>query len=138
MQRARYSVVARGAGTGLSGGALPSRRRSAGAVEFDRILALDPLATARVQPSVRISRSPRLLHIMVFTTHRILLADRRRSEQRGGECRRRALPEVQADRHSILALEIVLMNGERLTIGSAALDAPTTVALLTGSKACSA
>ena len=48
-------LVARGAGTGLSGGALP---HAAGVLlslaRFDRILNLDPLArTARVQPGVR-------------------------------------------------------------------------------------
>src|SRR5262245_46645157 len=48
-------VVARGAGTGLSGGALPLAEGVLLVLsKFDRILALDPLArTARVQPGVR-------------------------------------------------------------------------------------
>lgn len=51
----RVPVVARGSGTGLSGGALP---HADGVVlslaRFNRILAVDPLArTARVQPGVR-------------------------------------------------------------------------------------
>ncbi|HAY09735.1 MAG TPA: FAD-binding oxidoreductase, partial [Thauera sp.] len=48
-------VVARGAGTGLSGGALPHTRGVLlSLARFNRILALDPLArTAVVQPGVR-------------------------------------------------------------------------------------
>src|SRR6266704_6708066 len=52
---ANLPVVARGAGTGLSGGAKPNR---AGVVlslaKFNRIIAIEPLArTAVVQPGVR-------------------------------------------------------------------------------------
>ncbi|HNO43227.1 MAG TPA: FAD-binding protein, partial [Ottowia sp.] len=48
-------VVARGAGTGLSGGALPHERGvTLSLARFNRILAIDPLArTARVQCGVR-------------------------------------------------------------------------------------
>ena len=48
-------VVARGAGTGLSGGALPHKRGvTLSLAKFNRILALDPLArTATVQCGVR-------------------------------------------------------------------------------------
>jgi glycolate oxidase len=48
-------VVPRGAGTGLSGGALPSAEGVLlGMAKFSRILSVDPLArTARVQPGVR-------------------------------------------------------------------------------------
>ena len=48
-------VVARGAGTGLSGGALPAADGIIlGLAKFDQILALDPLQRiARVQPGVR-------------------------------------------------------------------------------------
>lgn len=48
-------VVARGAGTGLSGGALPlSEGVLLSMARFKRILAVDPLArVARVQPGVR-------------------------------------------------------------------------------------
>src|SRR4029453_3130815 len=54
-RRLNVPLVARGAGTGLSGGAVP---RAQGIVlslaKFNRILAIDPLArTARVQPGVR-------------------------------------------------------------------------------------
>jgi len=52
---ARLPVVARGAGTGLSGGALPDRNGVIlSLAKFKRILAIDPLArTATVQPGVR-------------------------------------------------------------------------------------
>jgi glycolate oxidase len=52
---ARIPVVARGAGTGLSGGALPDPNGVVlSLAKFRRILAIDPLTrTARVQPGVR-------------------------------------------------------------------------------------
>src|SRR5258706_11710543 len=52
---ARLPVVARGAGTGLSGGALPDRNGVVlSLAKFMRILAIDPLSrTATVQPGVR-------------------------------------------------------------------------------------
>jgi glycolate dehydrogenase FAD-linked subunit len=52
---AQLPVVARGAGTGLSGGALPDRNGVLlSLAKFKRILAIDPLArTATVQPGVR-------------------------------------------------------------------------------------
>ena len=53
--RQRVPVVARGAGTGLSGGATPlADGVLMSMAKFNRILAVDPLArTARVQPGVR-------------------------------------------------------------------------------------
>ena len=71
-------VVARGSGTGLSGGAMP---HAAGVVlslaRLNRILEVDPLSrTARVQPGVRNLRCPKLRQPMVCTMRRIL---RRRS-----------------------------------------------------------
>jgi glycolate oxidase len=52
---ARIPVTARGAGTGLSGGALPSAKGILlSLAKFRRIVAIDPLArTATVQPGVR-------------------------------------------------------------------------------------
>ena len=54
-QRHRVPVVARGAGTGLSGGATPhSQGLLLSMTRFNRILAVDPVScTARVQPGVR-------------------------------------------------------------------------------------
>ncbi len=52
---ARIPVVARGAGTGLSGGALPDKRGILlSLAKFKRILTIDPISrTAVVQPGVR-------------------------------------------------------------------------------------
>src|SRR5262245_27735147 len=52
---ARVAVVARGAGTGLSGGATPHAQGvTLGLSKMKRILEIDPVArTARVQPGVR-------------------------------------------------------------------------------------
>src|SRR6266536_3579019 len=52
---ARIPVIARGAGTGLSGGVLPDPDGVVlSLAKFQRILAIDPLArTATVQPGVR-------------------------------------------------------------------------------------
>ncbi|HEY1230224.1 MAG TPA: FAD-binding protein, partial [Ramlibacter sp.] len=51
----RVPVVARGAGTGLSGGAMPNRLGvTLSLAKFNRILAVDPVSrTARVQCGVR-------------------------------------------------------------------------------------
>src|SRR6478736_588949 len=53
--RMKVPIVPRGAGTGLSGGALPSAEGVLlGMAKFNRILSVDPRArTARVQPGVR-------------------------------------------------------------------------------------
>src|SRR4029453_4863108 len=52
---ARVPVVARGAGTGLSGGAMPHAQGvTLGLSKMKRILEIDPVArTARLQPGVR-------------------------------------------------------------------------------------
>ena len=52
---ARIPVVARGAGTGLSGGAMPDKRGIVlSLAKFKRVLAVDPISrTAVVQPGVR-------------------------------------------------------------------------------------
>src|ERR1700687_1603850 len=54
-QAARVPVVARGAGTGLSGGAMPDKHGVVlSLAKFNRILPIDPLTrTAVVQPGVR-------------------------------------------------------------------------------------
>jgi hypothetical protein len=65
----RVPVVARGAGTGLSGGALPlGNGVLLSLAKLKRILEIDPRSrTARVQPS----RSPKQPRPMVFITHPI-------------------------------------------------------------------
>ena len=133
-------VVARGAGTGLSGGALPVE----GGVllvlsKFDRILAVDPLArTARVQPGVRnlaISEAaaPHGLYYAPDPSSQVACSiGGNVAENAGGvHCLKYGLTV-----HNLLALEVVLMNGERLSLGSAALDSPgyDLLALFTGSE----
>jgi glycolate oxidase len=133
-------VVARGAGTGLSGGALPHADGILlGMAKFDRILAIDPLArTARVQPGVR-----NLAISEAAAEHGLYYAPDPSSqvacsiggniaENAGGvHCLKYGLTV-----HNLLALEVVLMNGERLTLGSSAPDAPgyDLLALFTGSE----
>ncbi len=99
---ARVPVVARGAGTSLSGGALPDKRGILlSMAKFRKILSIDPLArTAVVQPGVRNLGDLRgggpvrpLLRAGPLLADR--LHDRR---QRRRERRRRALPQVRPHR----------------------------------------
>lgn len=138
--RRRVPVVARGAGTSLSGGALP---HSGGIVlslaRFNRILALDPLArTARVQPGVRnlsISEAarPHGLYYAPDPSSQIACSiGGNVAENAGGvHCLKYGLTV-----HNVLALEVVTIEGERLRIGGEALDAPgyDLLALMHGSE----
>ncbi len=133
-------VVARGAGTSLSGGALPVE----GGVllslaKFNRILEVDPAnRIARVQPGVRnlaISQAVDGLGLYYAPDPSSQIActiGGNVAENAGGvHCLKYGLTV-----HNILGLELVTMDGERLTLGSAALDAPgfDLLALLTGSE----
>ncbi|MFP1557435.1 FAD-binding protein [Escherichia coli] len=71
--RLRVPVVTRGAGTGLSGGALPLEKGVLLVMaRFKEILDINPVGRrARVQPGIVTWRSPRPLHRIV-TTHRTL------------------------------------------------------------------
>ena len=102
-------VVARGAGTGLSGGAMPLEQGILLVMaRLNQILDLDPVAgIARVQPGVRniaISQAAQpfrgSLRAGSFFTDRLF--DWR---QCGRECGRGALPEVRPDRTQYLASE---------------------------------
>src|SRR4051794_834010 len=96
----RVPVVARGAGTGLSGGALPlGDGVLLSLARFMRIIEIDPFTrTARVQPGVRnlaISDAAAqwsLLRARPFEPDCVL--DRR---QCGGKFRRHALSEIRTD-----------------------------------------
>jgi len=67
----------RARGTGLSRRDAPRFRLVLSLAKFNRILALDPVARlARVQPGVRISRSPRRRRPTACTTRRTVVADR--------------------------------------------------------------
>jgi len=136
----KVPVVARGAGTGLSGGALPlSDGVLLSLAKFSQILDIDlPNRCARVQPGVR-----NLAISEAVAAHNLYYAPDPSSqiacsiggnvaENAGGvHCLKYGLTV-----HNILKLEIVTMEGERLTIGSDALDTPgfDLLALFTGSE----
>lgn len=133
-------VVARGAGTGLSGGAFPlSDGVLLGLSKFNRILKIDPDArTATVEPGVR-----NLAISEAVAQHNLFYAPDPSSqiacsiggnvaENSGGvHCLKYGLTV-----HNILQLKILTMDGELLTIGSEALDSPgyDLLALMTGSE----
>jgi glycolate oxidase len=133
-------VVARGAGTGLSGGALPSP----GCVlltlsRMARILEIDPVAlTARVQPGVRnlaISEAAAghgLFYAPDPSSQLACSIGGNVAENAGGvHCLKYGLTV-----HNLLKLEVLTIEGERLTLGGEALDAPgfDLMALMTGSE----
>ncbi len=133
-------VIARGAGTGLSGGATPS----AGAVllslaRLNRILAIDLLArTARVQPGVRnlaISEAaaPHGLYYAPDPSSQLACTiGGNIAENSGGvHCLKYGLTV-----HNLLRLRLATIDGEVLELGAEALDAPgyDLLALLTGSE----
>ncbi|WP_309645345.1 FAD-linked oxidase C-terminal domain-containing protein [Phenylobacterium sp.] len=133
-------VVARGAGTGLSGGALPFP----GCIllsmaKFSTILEIDADArTARVQPGVRnLAISEAVAHLGLFyapdpSSQIACSIGGNVAENAGGvHCLKYGLTV-----HNILRLEVVTIDGEVLTLGSEALDAAgfDLMALMTGSE----
>jgi glycolate oxidase len=133
-------VVARGSGTGLSGGALPLENGVLlSLAKFSRILHIDPLArTARVQPGVRnlaISEAsaPHHLYYAPDPSSQIICSiGGNVAENSGGvHCLKYGLTV-----NNILALRVVTMEGELLEIGSTALDSAgyDLLALMTGSE----
>ncbi len=133
-------VVARGAGTGLSGGALPPERGVLlSLARFTRILALDPHnRTARVEPGVRnisISEAaaPHGLYYAPDPSSQIACTiGGNVAENSGGvHCLKYGLTV-----HNILGLKVLTMEGELLEIGGQSLDGPgyDLLALLTGSE----
>ncbi len=136
----KVPVVARGAGTGLSGGALPfAQGVLMGLSKFNKILDIDPLArTATVQPGVRnavISEAaqPHGLYYAPDPSSQIACTiGGNVAENSGGvHCLKYGLTV-----HNILRLQLLTIEGELLTIGSQALDSPgyDLLALLTGSE----
>ena len=127
-RRLDVPVVARGAGTGLSGGAMP---HAAGVVlslaRFNRILELDPVARiARVQPGVR-----NLAVSEAAAAHGLFYAPDPSSqiactiggnvaENSGGvHCLKYGLTL-----HNVLGLRGCTIEGEPIELGGRALDAP--------------
>jgi glycolate oxidase len=133
-------VVARGAATGLSGGALPLEDGVLlGLSKLNRIIEIDPAnRTARVQPGVR-----NLAISEAAAKHNLYYAPDPSSqiactiggnvaENSGGvHCLKYGLTV-----HNILELKVVTPEGELVTLGGPALDGPgyDLLALMTGSE----
>ncbi|CAG1003572.1 glycolate oxidase [Rhodocyclaceae bacterium] len=133
-------VVARGAGTGLSGGATPVIDGVVlSLAKFMRILEIDPLArSARVQPGVRntaISEAaaPFGLYYAPDPSSQIACTiGGNVAENSGGvHCLKYGLTV-----HNILKLRVALIDGEIVEIGGDALDAPgyDLLAVMVGSE----
>jgi len=133
-------VVARGAGTGLSGGALPlSDGVILSLAKFNRILEIDALnRVARLQPGVRnlaISQavSPLGLYYAPDPSSQIACSiGGNVAENSGGvHCLKYGLTV-----HNVLGLKIITMEGELLELGGARLDSPgyDLLALMHGSE----
>ncbi|QCI13312.1 glycolate oxidase subunit GlcD [Pseudomonas putida] len=133
-------VVARGAGTGLSGGALPLEQGILLVMaRFNRILEINPEGRfARVQPGVRnlaISQaaSPHGLYYAPDPSSQIACSiGGNVAENAGGvHCLKYGLTV-----HNLLKVEILTVEGECMTLGSDAFDAPgfDLLALFTGSE----
>jgi glycolate oxidase len=136
----RVPVVFRGAGTGLSGGALPYEQGLLlGLSKLKRIVEIDPLArTARVQPGVRnaaISEAAAWFGLYYAPDPSSQIAcsiGGNVAENSGGvHCLKYGLTV-----HNILKLRFVTVDGELLELGGEGLDAPgyDLLALVTGSE----
>ena len=133
-------VVARGAGTGLSGGALPVE----GGVllvlsRLDRIIEIDPLRRlARVEPGVTnldvsTAAAPHGLYYAPDPSSQVACTiGGNVAENSGGvHCLKHGLTV-----HNLLELRVATVDGEWLTLGSTSGEAPglPLLALLTGSE----
>ena len=138
--RANVPVVARGAGTGLSGGALPlANGVLLSLAKFKTILEIDPLnRSARLQPGVRnlaISQAaaPYGLYYAPDPSSQIACTiGGNVAENSGGvHCLKYGLTV-----HNVLGLKVLTIEGELLEIGGGALDSPgyDLLALMHGSE----
>ena len=136
----KVPVVARGAGTGLSGGALPHEEGVLlGLAKFKEILHLDPRRRiARVRPGVRnlaISQAAAQYGLYYAPDPSSQIActiGGNVAENSGGvHCLKYGLTV-----HNIQQIKLVTVEGELLTLGGDGLDAPgyDLLALLTGSE----
>jgi glycolate oxidase len=121
-------VVARGAGTGLSGGALPHRMGvTLSLAKFNKILAIDPLArTARVQCGVRnlaiseAAKPYRLYYAPDPSSQIACTIGGNVAENSGGvHCLKYGLTL-----HNVLRVRGFLADGTAVEFGSEALDTP--------------
>ncbi|WP_139558632.1 FAD-linked oxidase C-terminal domain-containing protein [Methylotetracoccus oryzae] len=133
-------VVARGAGTGLSGGALPVENGVLlSLTRLNRILAIDaPNRLARVQPGVRNAAVTEavaplgLLYAPDPSSQIACTIGGNVAENSGGvHCLKYGLTV-----HNLTEIKLVTVEGELLTVGGMSLDAPgyDLLALLTGSE----
>jgi glycolate oxidase len=133
-------VVARGAGTGLSGGALPlADGVILSLARFNRILEIDAdNRLARVQPGVRnLAISEAVAHLGLYyapdpSSQIACSIGGNVAENSGGvHCLKYGLTV-----HNVLALKVLTIAGELLEIGLSALDSPgyDLLALMTGSE----
>ena len=138
--RLRVPVVARGAGTGLSGGALPlSNGVLLSLARFMRILDIDPLArTARLQPGVRnlaISEAAAPLGLFYAPDPSSQIAcsiGGNVAENAGGmHCLKYGLTV-----HNVLKVRGFTLEGDAVEFGSDALDTPgyDLLSLIVGSE----
>src|SRR3990170_3256327 len=124
-------VVARGAGTGLSGGALPMANGVLlSLAKMKRILAIDPVArTARVEPGVR---NLAITEAADPSSQIACSIGGNVAENAGGvHCLKYGLTV-----HNVLRVRGVTIDGEVVEFGSEALDTPgyDLLALVTGSE----
>jgi glycolate oxidase len=134
------AVVARGAGTGLSGGALPVETGIVlSLARLNRIVAIDPHnRTARVQPGVRnlaisTAAQPYGLYYAPDPSSQLACTiGGNVAENSGGvHCLKYGLTT-----HNLLELRWISMAGDCMTVGGSGLDGPgyDLMALLTGSE----
>ena len=127
-QRYQIPVVARGAGTGLSGGATPHPEGVLlSMARFNQVLSIDQVAaTARVQPGVRnLAISEAVADIGLYyapdpSSQIACTIGGNVAENAGGvHCLKYGLTV-----HNVVSAQVVLMGGEILEIGGEALDNP--------------
>ncbi len=133
-------VVARGAGTGLSGGALPYQKGLLlSLAKFKNIIEIDKeLRIARAQPGVRnLAISQAVDHLSLYyapdpSSQIACTIGGNVAENSGGvHCLKYGLTV-----HNIQQIKIVTIEGELVTIGGGGLDSPgyDLLALMTGSE----
>ena len=136
----KVPVVPRGAGTGLSGGALPLENGVLlSLAKFKQVLNVDPVnRSATVQPGVRnieiseIAKVHGLFYAPDPSSQIACTIGGNVAENAGGvHCLKYGLTV-----HNILQLKIITMEGELITLGGNSLDSPgfDLLALMTGSE----
>ena len=139
-QGLKVPVVARGAGTGVSAGALPHREGVLlSLTRLASILEVDPIArTARVQPGVRnLAISEAVAHHGLYyapdpSSQLACTVGGNVAENSGGvHCLKYGLTV-----HNVLKIKMVTVEGELIEIGGDALDSPgfDLLALMIGSE----